>query len=96
MQRSMAIIVTSGPSSGMKNPPKKLKFSQFLPGFQALPLLFLRNSYLSKTFDNNIWKYCPTTCFSRFIEIKVIRDADRANQDYTHLVIEIITIADSL
>ena len=44
VQRSMAIIVTSG----MKNPPKKLEFSQFLPRFQALPLLFLRNSYLSK------------------------------------------------
>ena len=44
VQRSMAIIVTSG----MKNPPKKLQFSQFLPRFQALPLLFLRNSYLSK------------------------------------------------
>ena len=32
VQRSMAIIV----SSGMKNPPKKLKFSQFLPRFQAV------------------------------------------------------------
>ena len=48
----MAIIVTSG----MKNPPKKLEFSQFLPRFQTLPLLFLRYSYLSKplitTFGN--------------------------------------------
>ena len=44
MQRSMAVIVTSG----MKNPPKKLEFLQFLPRFQALLLLFLRNSYLSK------------------------------------------------
>ena len=41
MQRSVAVIVTSG----MKNPPKKL---EFLPRFQALSLLFLRNSYLSK------------------------------------------------
>ena len=40
VERSMAIIVTSG----MTNPPKKLEFSQFLPRFQALPLLFLRNS----------------------------------------------------
>ena len=44
MQRSMAVIVTSG----MKNPPKKLEFLQFLARFQALSLLFLRNSYLSK------------------------------------------------
>ena len=44
MQRSVVVIVTSG----MKNPPKKLKFLQFLPSFQALSLLFLRNSYLSK------------------------------------------------
>ena len=44
VQRSVVIIVTSG----MKNPPKKLEFSQFLPRFQALPLLFLRNSYFSK------------------------------------------------
>ena len=44
MQRSVAIIVTSG----MKNPPKKLKILQSLPRFQALSLLFLRNSYLSK------------------------------------------------
>ena len=44
VQRSMAITVTSG----MKNPPKKLEFPQFLPRFQAVLLLFLRNSYLSK------------------------------------------------
>ena len=44
VQRSMAVIVTSG----MKNPPKKLEFLQFLPRFQDLSLLFLRNSYLSK------------------------------------------------
>ena len=50
MQRSLAVSVTSG----MKNPPKKLEFLQFLPRFQALSLLFLRNSYLSKKFDNNI------------------------------------------
>ena len=43
MQRSKAIIVTSE----MKIPPKKIEFSQFFPRFQALPLLFLRNSYLS-------------------------------------------------
>ena len=65
MQRSIAVTVTSG----MKNPPKKLEFLQFLPRFQALSLLFLRNSYLSKK------------CFSRFIEVTVIRDKDRANQD---------------
>ena len=44
MQRSVAVIVTSR----MKNPPKKLGFLQFLPRFQALLLLFLRSSYLSK------------------------------------------------
>ena len=44
VQRSMAIIVTSG----MKNPPKNFEFSQFLPRFQAVPLLFLRKSNLSK------------------------------------------------
>ena len=44
VQRSVAIIVTSG----MKNPPKNFEFSQFLPRFQAVPLLFLRNSYLLK------------------------------------------------
>ena len=67
MQRSVAIIVTSR----MKKPPKKIEFSQFLPRFQALPL---------ETFDNNIQKYCPTTCFSRLIKVTVIRDADKANQ----------------
>ena len=50
MQRSTAVIVTSG----MKNPPKKLEFLQFLPRFQDLLLLFLRNSYLSKKNDNDI------------------------------------------
>ena len=40
----MAVIVTSG----MKNPPEKLEFLQFLPRFQALSLLFLRISYLLK------------------------------------------------
>ena len=68
MQRSVSIIVTSG----MKKPPKKLKFLQFLPRFQALPL---------ETFDNNIRKYSPTMCFIRLIEVTVIRDADKANQD---------------
>ena len=43
VQSSMAIIFTSG----MKNPPKNFEFSQFLPRFQAVQLLFLRNSYLS-------------------------------------------------
>ena len=42
MQRSLAITVTSG----LKNRPKNLEFSQFLSRFQALPLFFLRNSYL--------------------------------------------------
>ena len=88
MQRSVAIIVTSG----MKNPLKKHEFSQFLPRFQALPL---------ETFDNTIRKYSPTTCFNRLIEVTVIRDADKANQirsQYICLVIEIreiITTADS-
>ena len=44
VQRSMAVIVTSG----MKNPSKKLEFLQFLPRFQVLSLLLLRNSYLRK------------------------------------------------
>ena len=44
VQRSMAVIVTSR----MKYPPKKLEFLLFFPRFQALSLLFLRNSYLSK------------------------------------------------
>ena len=44
MQRS--IIVTSG----MKNAMKKLEFSQVLPRFQALAVLYLRNRKL----DNNI------------------------------------------
>ena len=50
----------------------QLKFLQFLPRFQALPL---------ETFDNNIRKYSPTTCFNRLIKVTVIRDADKANQD---------------
>ena len=54
VQRSMVVIVTSG----MKNPPKKLEFLQFLPRFQVLSLLFLRNSYLPKNlitiFRNNV------------------------------------------
>ena len=44
VQRSVAIFITSG----MKNPPKNFEFSQVLPRFQAVPLLFLRNSYLLK------------------------------------------------
>ena len=43
-QRKMTIIVTFG----MKNPPKKLEVSMFLPRCQVLAQLFLRNSYLSK------------------------------------------------
>ena len=46
VQRS--IIVTSG----MKNPTKKLEFSQVLPRFQSLAVLYLRNREL----DNNIRK----------------------------------------
>ena len=61
---------------GWKNPPKKLEFLQFLPRFQVLSLLSL-----FEKFDNNIQKYCPTACFSRFIEFTVIRDKSRANQD---------------
>ena len=49
MQRSVAIIVTSG----IKNPANKLEFLQFWPRFQALQLLFLRNSYLSKHLITN-------------------------------------------
>ena len=56
LSRFMTIIVTSG----KKNPPKKLVFSQFLPRFQALPLLFLRNSYLLTNlitiFGNIVWQ----------------------------------------
>ena len=77
VQRSMAVIVTSG----MKNPLKKLEFLQFLPRFQVLSLLFLRNSYLPKILITLIQKYCPTTYFSKFIAVTVIRDADKANQD---------------
>ena len=68
VQKSVAIIVTSG----MKKPPKKLEFSQFLPRNWALPL---------ETLDNNIRKYSPTICFSWLIEVTVIKDADKANQD---------------
>ena len=57
---------------GWKKLPKKLKFLQFLPTFQALP---------RETFENNIRKYSPTTCFSRLIEVMVIRNADKTNQD---------------
>ena len=67
VQRSMAVIVTSG----MKNSAKKLEFLQFLSRFQALSLLFLRNSYLSKNLITR-FRNCPTTCFSRFIEVTVI------------------------
>ena len=49
MQMSMATIVTSG----MKNPPKKLEFSQVLP---TLALLFLRNRYMYLS-KNLIRKY---------------------------------------
>ena len=40
----------------------------------------LRNSYLSKHLITILGNNCPT-CFSCFIEVKVIRDADKANQD---------------
>ena len=63
MQRSMVITVTSG----MKNPPKKLEFSQFLPRFQAVPLFFLRNSYLSKNL----------IIFRNIVRLRVLADLSR-------------------
>ena len=71
MQRPMAVIVIYR----MKNPLKKLEFSQFLLRFQALLLLCLRNIYLSK----NLKKIF--TNIVRFIKVTVIRDADKVNQD---------------
>ena len=44
VQGSVVIIVTSW----MKNPFKKPEYTQFLHRFQALPLLSLRNSDLTK------------------------------------------------
>ena len=74
VQRSMAVIVTSG----MKNPPKKLEFLQFLPRFQVLSVLFLRNSYLPKIlitlFKNNVRQRISAN-------LSRLRDADKANQD---------------
>ena len=64
MQRLMARIFTSG----MKKPLHKLGFSQILPRFPDLPLLF-KKQLPTKKIDNNIRKYSPTTCFSRFIEV---------------------------
>ena len=83
---------------GWKKLRKSLKFCSFLPRFQALPL---------ETFDHNVRKYSPTTYFSTLIEVTVIRDADKANQDKiaVHLFCiysscdrkyQIITTADSL
>ena len=57
LQRSVTTVVTSR----MKNPTKKLEVSQFLPKFQALVLLFLRNRKLDNKFGN---------IFSRFIEVR--------------------------
>ena len=65
VQRSVAIIVTSG----MKNPLERLEFPQSLPRFQALPLLFLRNRYLSKhliTIFGNIVRQCVSNNLSFF------------------------------
>ena len=64
----------------MKNPSKKLEISQFLPRFQALALLFLRNSYLSKnliTIFGNVVRQRVSADLSRLD----IRDSDKANQD---------------
>ena len=61
MHRSMVITVTSG----MKNPPKKLEFLQFLPRFQVVPLFFLRNSYLSKNL---------ITVFRNIVRLRVSAD----------------------
>ena len=61
VQRSMAVIVTSG----MKNPPKKLEILQILPRFQALALLF----HIEKL-DTSIRKYSLTMCFSQCIKVR--------------------------
>ena len=76
MQRTIAIIVTSE----MKTPPKKIEISQFLHRFQALALLFLRNSYLSNnliTIFGNIVRQRVSADLSRLN----VRDSDKANQD---------------
>ena len=54
--------------SGMKNPPKKLEFLHFLPRFQALSLLFLRNSYLPKNL---------ITIFRNIVQQRVSADLSR-------------------
>ena len=77
VQRSMVIIVTSG----MKNPPKKLVFLQFLPRFQALPLLFLRNSYLWKHLVTIFGNIARQRVSADLPTVMVIRDADNSNQD---------------
>ena len=65
MQKSMTII-----TSGMKTPTKKLEFSQVLPRFQTLGLLFLRNTEL----------YYKSKIFSADLSRLEIRDLDKANQ----------------
>ena len=68
MRRSVAVIVTSG-----------IKIRSFCLDFSFIvdiPKKYL----LIEKFENSIQKYCPTTCFSRFIKVTVIRDADKANQ----------------
>ena len=90
MQRSMSITITLG----MKNPPKKLEFSQFLPRFQALPLLFLRNRYLSKHFITLQYsEILSDNVFQSFHRGYGNKGCGKANQDkiaaHTHLVIEI-------
>ena len=69
----MAIVVTSR----MENPPKNVESLQFVPRFQALPLLFLRNNYLTK----NLISILGNISDSLFIEVTVIWDADKTNQD---------------
>ena len=60
VQRSMATIVTSG----LKESSNK---AWIFAGFAKISALALLNRYLSK---NLIRKYCPTTCFSRYIEVR--------------------------
>ena len=75
VQRSMVVTVTSG----MKNPPEKLEFLQFLPRFQASTLLFLRNSYLLKNLII-IFRNTVDIVFQQIIKVTVIKAADKANQ----------------
>ena len=81
VQRSVAIIVTSG----MKNPPKKLKISQFLPRFQPLALLFL-----IKRLELFIDGYILIAIFGNLVRQRVsanlykleFRDSDRARGSF--------------